>query len=65
MDRTHWFGCWTQHHDCALARLDLLEQTLRTIKELALEGMNQTPDFQTQLQFNRIIFETDRMETRE
>jgi len=65
MDRTHWFGCWKQHHECALARIEQLEKALNKIKESALTAMNNTKDLTAQLEINQIIFEVDKMEERE
>ena len=65
MDRTHWFGCWEYHHECALARIDQLSKALARIKETALAAMNNTKDLTMQLEINQIIFEIERMENSE
>lgn len=65
MDRTHWFGCWEVHHECAMTRIEQLEKALVKIKSLSLDGMNMTKEFNTGLQFNQINFEAERMEERE
>ena len=36
-DRTHWFGCWKYHHECALARIEQLENALEKIEHIAKE----------------------------
>ena len=65
MDRTHWYGCWKQHHGCALARIEQLDKAMIKIKEAALKAMNIVEDFTAQLEINQIIFEIDKMEERE
>lgn len=34
MDRTHWYGCWKYHPECALVRIEQLEMTLVAIEDL-------------------------------
>lgn len=29
IDRTHWDGCWRDHHECAIAHIERLEQERR------------------------------------
>jgi len=60
-DRTHWFGCWEQHHACALTRIEQLEKAMVKIKEAALNAMNNTKDLTAQLEINQIIFEIEKM----
>ena len=65
MDKTHWFGCWKYHHECALARIEQLEKALLKVKETALNVMNVVENLSVQLEINQIIFETERMENNE
>lgn len=64
MDRTHWFGCWAQHHECALARIEQLEKALAKIKVTALSAMNSVEKLGVQIQINQIIFDAERTEER-
>jgi hypothetical protein len=27
-DKTHWHGCWSEHHECAVKRIEALEAML-------------------------------------
>lgn len=45
MDRTHWFGCWRYHHECALARIEQLEMALEKIESIANETSVSIWDF--------------------
>ena len=31
-EQTHWDGCWFEHHECALARLEKFERTNEVIE---------------------------------
>jgi len=31
---THWEGCWREHHRCAIAEIEYLQDILNTLKTL-------------------------------
>ena len=64
-DRTHWFGCWEHHHECALARIEQLEKALLKVKETALSAMEIVEDFEARLIFSGIAVDAEETEERE
>lgn len=50
-DRTHWFGCWKVHHECALGRIEQLEKALDKIESVVNDevGIPATQDFRSRL----------------